>query len=401
MPIELIYFAVVFLVIIGILAFKRPLYQAISGGLIVCILLYRIPPKQILICMSNVFTEWSSLSVLISLYLITYLQQMLIGRNMIKAAQNDLNDLFRSKRASTLSTSFFFGLLPSAASTIFLGDIIKDSTKEHLDVYEQAFVTSWYRHIPESFLPTYSFILLFATLADVNIAEFIACMIVPIIVMFLVGYHPYITKLPKASNAPASGTSKKEAFIHLIQHMWPIILILVLIIGLDLSVVASALISIAVTILVHRFRMNELVPLTKTAFEVHMLVSSFLCLVFKEFIEYADVLKLLPEALSGLPIPTYLIFALMFFIGGFVSTSGIIAIGAPLAFSTLPGGAPLMMMLMSICHAANQLSPTHICVVLAAEHFDIPLGTLARRVAPRALIFCVFVILYYNVLILF
>lgn len=401
MPIELLYFAIVFLVIIGLLAFKRPLYQAISGGLIMCILLYRIPFQQILVCMSNVFTHWNTLSVMVSLYLITYLQQMLIGRNMIKAAQQDLNHLFRSKRTSTLSTSFFFGLLPSAASTIFLGDIIKESTEEYLDINEQAFVTSWYRHIPESFLPTYSFILLFATLANVNIAEFIACMIVPIIVMFIVGYHPYITKLPKASGTAASGVSKKQALVSLLQHMWPIILILVLIIGFNLSVVASALISIAATILVHRFHLKELVPLTKTAFEPHMLISSFLCLVFKEFIEYADVLRLLPEALSGLPIPTYLIFALMFFIGGFVSTSGIIAIGAPLAFSTLSGGAPLMMMLMSICHAANQLSPTHICVVLAAEHFDIPLGTLARKIAPRALIFCVFVILYYNVLMLF
>ena len=95
------------------------------------------------------------------------------------------------------------------------------------------------------------------------------------------------------------------------------------------------------------------------------------------------------------------VFVLLFFIGGFVNVSAIIAIGTPLAFSTLSGGAPLMILLMSICHAANQLSPTHICVVLAAEHFKIPLGNLIRKVLPRALIYCVFVILYYNILIMF
>ena len=401
MPIELIYFAIVFLAIIALLILKRPLYQAISGGLIVCILLYRIPPTQVLKCVSNVFTNWKTISVVISLYLITYLQRMLIGRGMIKAAQQDLNNLFRSKRASLLSTAFFFGLLPSAASTILLGDIVKDSTEEYLNVEEQTFVTSWYRHIPESFIPTYSFIILFATLAEVKIAEFILCMIVPVIFMFIVGYYPYITKLPKASNAEKSDVSKKQAFVHLLQHMWPIILILVLIIGFNLSVVLSAVISIAATILVHRFKMNELVPLLKTAFEPKMLINSLLCLLFREFIVYANVLKLLPEVLSELPLPTYLVFALLFFIGALVNQSGIIAIGVPLAFSALPGGAPLMMMLMSICHAANQLSPTHICVVLAAEHFDIPLGTLARKIAPRSLIFCLFVILYYNVLMLF
>ena len=109
---------------------------------------------------------------------------------------------------------------------------------------------------------------------------------------------------------------------------------------------------------------------------------------------------MLPDALSVLPIPTYMIFVLIFFIGGLFNSTGIIAVGAPLAFSTLSGGAPLMMLLMCMCHMANQLSPTHICVVIAADYFGISLGSLIRRIAPPALIFCVLAILYYNLLIL-
>ena len=38
--------------------------------------------------------------------------------------------------------------------------------------------------------------------------------------------------------------------------------------------------------------------------------------------------------LSGLPIPSYLVFAIMFFFGSFISGStAIVAIGAPLAFA--------------------------------------------------------------------
>ena len=401
MQIEIIFLILVFSVILILLAFKRPLYQAISGGLLVCAVLYRIPPKEILNCMYKTVSSWTSVSVLISLYLITYLQQMLITRKMIKAAENDLNHLFRNRRKSILSTSFFFGLLPSAASTILLGDIVKDSTEEYLDINEQAFVTSWYRHIPESFIPTYSFIILFATLANIKITDFIICMIVPVIFMFIVGYYPYITKLPKDMEGVDDGGGKKQALTNLVQHMWPILLILVLIIAFNVSVVFSAVISIGITMIVYKFKSAEVVKLSKIAFEPHMLLNSFLCLIFKEFVAYSGVLDLLPDTLAKLPIPTYLVFALLFFIGGFVNVSAIIAIGTPLAFSALPGGAPLMMMLMSISHAANQLSPTHICVVLAAEYFNIPLGNLIRKVLPRALIYCVFVILYYNLLMLF
>ena len=70
---QLAYLGIVFLVIILLLAKRRPLYQAIFGGLVVTVVLFRIPPMEILNNTKKVFTTWSSLSVLISLYLITFL----------------------------------------------------------------------------------------------------------------------------------------------------------------------------------------------------------------------------------------------------------------------------------------------------------------------------------------
>ena len=400
MHMGLISLGIVFLVILILLALKRPLYQAISGGLVCSAILFQIPLGEIVKCTVNVFTNWTLFSVIVSLYLITYMQKMLDKRNLMKLAEHDLNKLFQSTRKTVLSTAFFFGLLPSAAATIFYGDIVKSATKGYLDDTEQAFVTSWYRHIPESFMPTYSFILLFATLTEVPITEFIACMIVPIIFLFVVGYYPYITKLPKNSKVELE-VNRKQVALDLLRHIWPILLILILIIGCGLSVVSAVLISIVATIIAHKFSLGELKELITEAFDTGLLLNSFLCLVLKEFISYANVLELLPDALSVLPIPTYLIFVIMFFLGGLINLSGIIAIGAPLAFSALEGGAPLMMLLMCVCHVASQVSPTHICQILAADYFDISLGTLLRKIMPRTFLFCLFAILYYNLLVLF
>ena len=90
---QLVFLGIVFLVIVILLALKRPLYQAILGALIAAALLYRIPPRAILSQTARVFTDWNSFSVLISLYLITYLQRMLEARSQIKLAQLDLNGL--------------------------------------------------------------------------------------------------------------------------------------------------------------------------------------------------------------------------------------------------------------------------------------------------------------------
>lgn len=55
----------------------------------------------------------------------------------------------------------------------------------------------------------------------------------------------------------------------------------------------------------------------RSAFETKLLLNTFLVLVLKEFIAYTGVTGTLPDTLSALPIPAYLIFALLFFVGGY------------------------------------------------------------------------------------
>ena len=74
---EITFLGVVFAVIIVLLAIGRPLYQAIAGGMVVTAVLFHIPVTIIGTKIVSVITNWSSLSVLLSLYLITFLQKIL------------------------------------------------------------------------------------------------------------------------------------------------------------------------------------------------------------------------------------------------------------------------------------------------------------------------------------
>ena len=397
----LLYLGIAFLVIVLLLAFRRPPYQAILGGLLITAVLYQIPPAALFRQTARVFTNWGSLSVLVSLYLITYLQRMLEARRQIKLAQQDLNGLFHNRRVNAAGASLFIGLLPSAAAMILCGDIVKDATDGYLASKEQAFVTSWFRHIPESTLPTYAGVLLMANLSGVPLGNFMLGMLVPMLVLGLLGYFPSLHRLPKVPGTPKSANRCKDA-LHLFQHLWTLLAILALILIFKLSVVSAVIAVILAAVAVYRFRPGELWPMFRSAFEVTLLLNTFLVLVLKEFIEYTGVLENLPTALATLPIPTYLVFALLFFVGGVISgTNGIIALGTPLAFAAIDGGMPLMVLLMCMCHAASQVSPTHVCLVVASDYFHISLGELIRKPLPVALAFCVLMIVYYNILILF
>lgn len=390
-----------FAVIIGLLMAKRPLWQAFVGGMLAVAVLFRMPFLEIVRRACGVLTNWDSLSILLSLYLITFLQRMLEARDQITLAQRDLDSLFHNRRVNAAVSSMFIGLLPSAAATILCGDMVKDAAGEYLDVDEQAFVTSWFRHIPETTLPTYSSVLLMAGLSGVPLPRFMLGMLVPIAVLLALGWLTSLRKLPSDPGTPKSANRALDAR-HLVQHLWAFLAILVFMLAFDVPVVAAVALVMAAAVFVYRFRPAELRPMVKNAFDRNLLLNTFLVLVFKEFIAFTGVLELLPGLLGRLPVPSYLVFALLFFVGGIISgMNAIIALGTPLAFAALPGGAPLMVLLMCMCHAASQLSPTHVCVVVAAEHFGIPLSRLIRRVLPVALAFCVLMVGYYNVLMLF
>lgn len=397
---EFLKLAIVFGVIVLLLVCKRPLWQAILGGLAATALFFGILPPDMLKLTGKVVTGWSSLSVLLSLYLITFLQRILESRSQIRLAQEDLNRLFHNRRINIIGACLFIGLLPSATSMLLCAELVKNATDGYLEPKEQAFVSSWFRHIPECTLPTYTSVLLMLSLSGVETARFMAGMIVPVVILGALGYFVYLRKVPTAVDTPKSENRLKD-FGRLIGHLWSLILILVLILVFHLQVVLAVLITIVLSIFVYRIRPAELKTFVFSAFEKKMLGNTFLVLVLKEFLAFTGVLTRLPDALSALPLPMYLIFGLLFFLATLINGStAAIAMGTPLAFAAIPGGAPLMIYLMCMTHAANQLSPTHICLVVATDYYHVTLGDLVHKTLPLTVTFCVLITLYYNLLLL-
>ena len=393
--------ALVFAIIIVLLACKRPLWQAIFGGLVATALFYQILPLDMARLTGKVVSSWSSLSVLLSLYLITFLQRILEARSQIRLAQEDLNGLFHNRRVNIIGACLFIGLLPSAASMLLCAELVKNATDGYLEPKEQAFVASWVRHIPESTLPTYTSVLLMLSLSGVETGKYMIGMIVPILMLGGLAYFGYLRRVPTTVDTPRSQNRWLD-FVHLFQHLWSLLLILVLILAFHFEVVTAVLVSILLSIFVYHVSAQELKTFVVSAFEKKMLGNTFLVLVLKEFLTFTGVLPQLPDVLAKLPLPTYLIFGLLFFLAAIISGStAAIAMGTPLAFAALPGGAPLMIFLMCITHAAMQISPTHVCLVVACDYFHVTLGELVRKTIPMVIAFCAMVTVYYNILMLF
>ncbi len=396
---SIIKLVIVFTALLVSLKMGLKLTKSMLITIFVTILIYRIPLIECYETWKNATTSFNTISLVLILYLITFLQRILENRSQLRLAQQNLNGLFNNRRINATVAPIFIGLLPSAAAAIICGDIVRETVGTDLNKEEQAFVTSYFRHIPESFLPTYAAIIMMCELSGVSPGSFVLGMLPLEVLLFMLGYVFYIRKIPKETGIPPSKDKGKEAR-ELFTHLWSLIAIIVLIIAFNWTVLPAVALVTGLSLIVYRFTPRTMAPLLKSAFEPPMLLNTYLIMVFKEFVMQTGAVEALPDFFSVLPVPTFVIFILIFFFGTVVAGSqAIIAICTVMAFVAIPGsGMPLMVLLMSFAYAAMQVSPTHICLFIIADYFDVPMMSLVRRAIPIIAIFCALTIPYYLLL---
>ena len=398
---ELIYLGIVFAAIVILLICKRPLWQCILPGLVLMIVLYRLPIADAAMEVWRAVSEWSSLSVLLAMYLTALLQNILEARGQIKGAQRDLDHLFHHRRINTVGALLFIGLVPSAAAMLIGGQIVRDNTEGYLKPKEQATAASWLRHVPESSLPTYTSVLLLLSLAEVSAGAFMLCMIIPFAVLVGIGYVRYLRKIPKepveaVGDAPMG---RGKALLSLLGHLWSLLLVVVLILALNISVVPVLGIVIVLCLVVYRVKFSELLPMLGKSLHIKMMVNTLAVLLLKNFIGLSGVLTELPAIAEALPLPAFLTFGLLLFAATVVSGgTGAIALVVPLAVGVLGANLPMAVYMASICHAASQVSPTHVCVAVASEYFGVSLGETIKATVPMSLLFAALMTGYYLLL---
>ncbi|MGN9165822.1 DUF401 family protein [Tissierellaceae bacterium HCP3S3_D8] len=396
---DVIKLVIVFTLIILLIRKGKSLSTSIFIGALITSILYNIGIVETIRIAFMSITSWTTLSVILAFYMITFLQRMLENRGHLDLAQRSLNGIFNNRRINASLAPFFIGLLPSPGAIFISGEMVDKATKDYISIEDRTFITTFYRHIPESFLPTYSSIILATQLSGVPVANFIISMLPVVALLFILGYVFYLKKIPRDTGQELS-PNKGEDIKNLIKSLWTIALAIILILAFDMSVYLATSIVIILSVIINKFKIVELRPMFISAFEPNIILNSIVVMFFKDIITHTGVITALPELFERLPIPTAAAFALIFFFGTIVSGSlAIIALCIPLAYIAIPdGGVSLMMLLMSFSYAAMQFSPTHICLTLVTEYFKTSMVDLLKRTAPVIGVFCVIVSGYYMLL---
>ena len=399
---DFIKLALIFAAIIILLKCKILLSGSIGIGAVLTVALYGIPALDALLIAGKSMISEATIMVILNCYLITFLQRMMELRGHLDLAQRSLSRLFNSRRVNASIAPVFIGLLPSPGAIFIAGSMVDDACEDSISKEDKTFVASYFRHIPESFLPTYSSIILACQLTGVKMGSFVLGMIPMVVCLMLLGYLFYLRKVPKETGEAAS-TDKLADLQSLCRSLWTIAVIILLIVVFNVPVFIATVGVILVYFFTSRFTWQEIKPFFLSALESRIVINTFVVMIFKDILTHTNVITKLPNLFALLPIPSFLVFGIIFFIGSVVAGStAIITLCLPLAFASVPGaGVPLMVFLMSCTYTAMQISPTHLCLTLACEHFKTDFGALVKRTLPVIGIFYVILTGYYLLLNLF
>ena len=399
---EILKLAAVLAVIVAVLWAKKPLWAGMLLATLAMIPLFSLPLQTAGQALWTGAVGWQSIEALLVLYAVTYLQRMMEERDNLKLCQQAMNGLFNNRRINASLVPCLMGCLPAGSAVLICGPIVRESVGDALAQDEQAALTSYFRHITESILPTFTgvYIAIAATGGAVSASTFVTWMLPMAAALFFAGWLVYLRRLPRDTGMVAD-QSRGTYWRLLGKSVWPVALAIALILLLHLPVELGVLAAIAVNIFVERFTPRELTRFLTTAFEWKLMLSTWLIMIFKEVLSVTGVIEALPSFFEALPIPTFLVFALIFFFGTIAAgNKAICALGVPLAMAAAGGRGQLSLfvLLMCVCHAASQLSTTHVCLTICAEDFHVSLGAMMRRSLPMVAVFLVMAFGYYFLL---
>lgn len=248
---------------------------------------------------------------------------------------------------------------------------------------EQACITSYFRHISEAFVPTYTsiFIALGITEGRVSAGTFIFSYAAYGSGTFCCRLDLLSTPVPKDTGM-VPDQPKGYYWKLLVQSIWAIALTIALILIFNLPVWGAVWICILLNVFVNHFNGKELVPFIRTAFEARLLLSTLLIMIFKELLTETGVITHCRSFSLRCRTPTFLVFVLLFLFGTIVAGTQATLYYVCLCREVItPGhtGLALFTLLMCIGYVAMQISPTHICLILCSEDYKVSLGSMIRR----------------------
>ena len=289
---------------------------------------------------------------------------------------DSLQGLVKDYRLILAFIPALLGLIPMPAGAMFSAPMVKEvGGRVGLTPEEETFVNYWFRHIWEFVWPLFPGIILFAGLLKVEIQEVILVQFPLTIATVIVGFVWEYKNLRKDTTL----INKKDILFNLKKlffGVWPILLIIILVLGTKTDLLFSLVIVILSLIFLNikKLSLKMLKEIVRNDIDLSVVILIASIMIFKRILQVSGGIEIIPEAFAKLGIhPFIVLFIIPFFLGTMTGLStAALGIGLPVLLPIIIQGEANLyyaMLAFTGSFVGVMISPMHLCLVVTRNYF--------------------------------
>jgi len=225
---------------------------------------------------------------------------------------------------------------------------------------------------------------LFAGLLKVEIQEVILAHFPLTIVAAVVGFIWEYKNLRK----DATLINKKDIIFNLKKlflGVWPILLIIILVLGAKISLLLSLVIVIFSLFFlnINKLSLKTLNEIIRNDVDLNVVILIAGIMIFQRMLQVSGGIEIIPEVFAKLGVHPYIVlFGIPFFIGMMTGlTPAAVGIGLPVLLPIIIQGEANLyyaMLAFAGCFVGVMISPMHLCLVVTQNYFKADMGKIYK-----------------------
>ena len=298
---------------------------------------------------------------------------------------DSLQGLVKDYRLTLAFIPALLGLIPMPAGAMFSAPMVKEvGGRVGLTPEEETFVNYWFRHIWEFVWPLFPGIILFAGLLKVEIQEVILVQFPLTIATVIVGFVWEYKNLKKDTTL----INRKDILFNLKKlffGIWPILLIIILVLGTKTDLLFSLVIVILSLIFsnIKKISLKMLKDIIRNDIDLSVVILIAGIMIFKRILQVSGGIEIIPEAFAKLGVhPFIVLFSIPFFIATMTGMgTAALGIGLPVLLPIIVQGEANLyyaMLAFTGSFVGVMISPMHLCLVVTRNYFKVDMGKIYK-----------------------
>lgn len=338
-----------------------------------------------------------TLRLALAVVLIMTLSELLRQTGGLKGMVESLQALIPNGRIVIAALPALVGLLPMIGGAMFSAPMVNEvGNRLDVDRERKTFINYWFRHIWEYIFPLYPSMMLAAALLGLTTTQ-LARATWPLTVAAVMGGLIFgLLRVPRQGSSNPHSIPRAQNLRTLAMSIWPVILVITLSLALPVDerfkLILSALVSIALMLIVKRIPLHNLWTILREHIPWQTVVVIFGALAFRCLLNNSGAVIAVSDALTNLRVPLAAVAFAVPFIAGLLTgvSAAAFSIGFPVVLPLVASGGTIApawaAWLMAGGFLGVMFSPVHLCLALTRIYFKAEWGPIYRLITPSALV---------------